>query len=169
VIAFDQIPVDNSTVYSGKIYLDVETLAFSAIEFNLNPVYANRATSLMVKRKPLFMKVSLESANYYVNYKENNGKWYLNYARGEVVFKCKWKKKLFNSKYTTMSEIAITNRAENSASKFNKKEVLPSRSVFIENVSYFKPDSYWGEYNYIKPDESIESAVRKLNRKFKKN
>ena len=109
-----------------------------------------------------------KSANYYVNYKENNGKWYLNYARGEVVFKCKWKKKLFRSKYTTMSELAVTNRAED-AVKFNRKEVLPSRSVFVEKVSYFKPDSYWGEYNYIKPNESIESAVRKLNRKFKKN
>ncbi|MCK5822629.1 MAG: carboxypeptidase-like regulatory domain-containing protein, partial [Bacteroidales bacterium] len=169
VIAFEQIPFDDRIVYSGKIYLDIETLAFSAIEFNLNPVYANRATSLMVKRKPLFMRVSLQSANYYVNYKENNGKWYLNYARGEVVFNCKWKKKLFRSKYTTMSELAVTNRSDNSASKFSREETLSSKSVFVEKVSYFKPDSYWGDYNYIKPNESIESAVRKLNRKFKKN
>ena len=61
VIAFDQIPIDNGPVYSGKIYLDVETLAFSAIEFNINPVYINRATSLMVKRKPFSMRVSLQT------------------------------------------------------------------------------------------------------------
>ncbi len=169
VIAFDQILIDTGPVYTGKIYLDVETLAFSAIEFSLNPEYADRVASRMVKRKPLFMKITLGSANYYVNYKENNGKWYLNYVRGEVVFKCKWKKKLFRSKYTTMSELAVTDRTEQNAIKFNRKEIISPRDVFVEKVSYFKPDKFWGYYNYIKPDESIETAVKKLNRKFKKN
>jgi hypothetical protein len=112
------------------------------------------------------MKVTPLSANYYVNYRETKGKWYLNYARGEVVFKSKWKRKLFSSKYTTVSEIAITDRREDNVKKFDRKDILSSRDIFIDEVSYFTNNGFWGNYNYIKPDDSIESAIKKLNRKL---
>lgn len=170
VIKFNQYPVDNEIYYKGKIYIDFETLAFSAIEFSVNPEISKKAANNLVIKKPLFMKISLEKGNYYVNYKENNGKWYLNYARGEVIFKCKWKRKLFKSKYTTISELAITDREIENVNKFSRKEVLSHRNMFIDKTTYFtKPDSFWGDYNYIKPNESIESAIKKLNKKFKKN
>jgi hypothetical protein len=40
--------------------------------------------------------------------------------------------------------------------------------VFADQVMYFTDGDFWGEYNYIKPDESIESAISKLNRKLKR-
>ncbi|MDA3781094.1 MAG: carboxypeptidase-like regulatory domain-containing protein [Bacteroidales bacterium] len=166
VIEFEQIPFGTQAVYKGKIYLDTESLAISAIEFNLNTNFAHNAASILVRKKPLFMKVTPLSANYYVNYRETKGKWYLNYARGEVVFKSKWKRKLFSSKYTTVSEIAITDRREDNVKKFDRKDILSSRDIFIDEVSYFTNNGFWGNYNYIKPDDSIESAIKKLNRKL---
>jgi hypothetical protein len=40
--------------------------------------------------------------------------------------------------------------------------------IFADQVTYFSDGDFWGEYNYIKPDESIESAISKLNRKLKR-
>jgi hypothetical protein len=39
--------------------------------------------------------------------------------------------------------------------------------VFADKVDFYKDENFWGEYNYIKPDESIESVIKKLNRKLK--
>ncbi len=168
VIEFEQTPFGSQPVYNGKFYIDMETLAITALEFNLNTDLAHNATNMLVRKKPLFMKVTPLSANYYVNYHNTDGKWYLNYARSEVVFKSKWKKKLFSSKYTIMSEIAITDRKDTDVKKFNRKEVLSPRDVFVEKVSYFSENGFWGNYNYIKPEDSIESAIKKLNRKLNK-
>ncbi|MCK7532195.1 MAG: hypothetical protein MZV63_14795 [Marinilabiliales bacterium] len=39
--------------------------------------------------------------------------------------------------------------------------------VFSEKVNAFADPEFWGEYNVIEPDQSIESAIRKLSRKLK--
>ena len=39
---------------------------------------------------------------------------------------------------------------------------------FKTPVEAFDDDDFWGEYNYIKPDESIEVAIKKLNKKLKR-
>ena len=35
------------------------------------------------------------------------------------------------------------------------------------NVSAYKDENFWGDYNYIKPEESIESIIHKLNKKLR--
>ena len=124
------------------------------------------ASRLFVQKKPMGMSVIPEKATYRSSYVNNNGKWYFNYARGEVKFKVDWDKKLFNSNYTIMTEIAITDRKQGGAEKIQFRERF-KKSEFLDEMVYvfFEPD-YWGEYNVIEPDQSIESAIRKLNRKF---
>ena len=121
----------------------------------------------LVRKKPVSMKMNLESGNYLVNYREVNGKWYLNHVRSELVFKCKWDKKLFRSTYTAGFEMAVTDRDTTNVNKFKFKEAAKISDVFADQVNYFNDDDYWGEYNYIKPDESIEMAIAKLNKKLK--
>ena len=59
------------------------------------------------------------------------------YSRAEVKFKVDWKKKLFNTYYTTMSEIAVTDRTTEEVIKFAGKEKLRYTDVFSEKVSAF--------------------------------
>ncbi|NJK87130.1 MAG: hypothetical protein HC906_15295 [Bacteroidales bacterium] len=113
------------------------------------------------------MDLDVENGNYYVNYLESNGKWYLNYVRSEIVFKCKWDKKLFRSTYTTTFEMAVTDRATENVDKIKFSESEKLSDVFAMKVSYFTEDNFWGDYNYIKPDESIEMAIARLNKKLK--
>ena len=38
---------------------------------------------------------------------------------------------------------------------------------FLKKSAAFTDPEFWGEYNVIEPDQSIESAIRRLSRKLK--
>ena len=66
-----------------------------------------------------------------------------------------------------MSEIAITDRTEEEVVKFTTKERLRKGDIFTEELAAFADPDFWGDYNVIEPDQSIESAIRKLNRRLR--
>ena len=113
------------------------------------------------------VEVTPEVATYRTKYREQDGKWHFEYSRAEVRFKVNWKRKLFNTNYTTMSEIAITDRTDQEVIKFAGKEKVKYSDVFTDKVSAFADPEYWGDYNVIEPDQSIESAIRRLSRRLK--
>jgi hypothetical protein len=113
------------------------------------------------------MKITPEIATYRTKYREQGGKWHFVYSRAEVKFKVNWNKKLFNTYYTTMSEIAVTDRTDQEVIKFAGKDKIKYTDVFSEKVGAFTDKEFWGDYNVIEPDQSIESAIRRLNRKLK--
>jgi hypothetical protein len=168
VISFKQKESVNEPLYEGKIYLDYENLAITGIDFNLNTRNIEQASNLLVRKKPAFMDIDILGANYLTRYRETNGIWYLSYVRSELQLKCKWDKKLFSSLYTLMSEMAVTDMDANDVDKLKFKDAAKYSDILAEQVSQFEDPDYWGEYNIIKPDESIEAAIDKLNRKLKK-
>jgi hypothetical protein len=167
IIEFDQKENVEFPLYQGKIYLDIKTMAVAGVEFRFSEKGIDMAGAELVRKKPISMSLDVESGNYLVNYREIEGKWYLNHVRSELVFKCKWDRKLFNSKYTTMFEMVVTDRDPENVTKFKFKESAKMRDVFADQVNYFADEDFWGEYNYIVPDESIESAISRLNRRLK--
>jgi hypothetical protein len=167
VIEFKQKQSVETPVFFGKFYIDTESYAISEIEFGFDLSNKEKATSMFIRKKPLGMDVIPTAANYLVKYREQDGKWYFAYSRAEVRFKVDWKKKLFNTNYTTMSEIAVTDRTEEEVIKFANKEKIKFSDIFSDEVSAFADTQYWGDYNVIEPDQSIESAIRRLARKLK--
>ena len=122
---------------------------------------------MFIRKKPLGMNVTPEVATYMVKYREQGGKWYFAYSRAEVKFRVNWKRRLFHTNYTTMSEIAVTDRTDQEVIKFAGKDKIKFSDVFSDKVSAFTDPEFWGEYNVIEPDQSIESAIRRLARKLK--
>jgi hypothetical protein len=167
VIDFIQKPGVDIPLFMGSLYIEMESFALSEAEFGFNLSDKAAASSIFIRKKPLGMEVTPEIATYRAKYRETDGIWYFTYSRAEVKFKVDWKKKLFNTYYTTMSEIAVTDRTAEEVIKFTGKEKLKYTDVFSEKVSDFADPDYWGEYNVIEPDQSIESAIRKLSKKLK--
>ena len=167
VINFIQKPNVDIPLFVGTLFIEVESGAISEAEFGLNLSDKAAATSIFVRKKPIGMEVTPELVTYRTKYREQNGKWYFAYSRAEVKFKVNWKKRLFNTYYTTMSEMAITDRTDQEVIKFAGKEKLRYSDVFSEKVSDFTDPEFWGDYNVIEPDQSIESAIRRLSRKLK--
>jgi len=152
----------------GNVYIDSENLAFTGIDFNLNIDDPEMVSQMFIRKKPAGMKVEVQDANYMTQYRQVDDTWYLKYVRLEARFKCNWKKKLFNSVYTTMTEMAVTDMDLENVKKFKYKEAEKMSDILAEQVHQFEDPDFWGEYNIIKPDESIEEAISKLNKKLKR-
>jgi hypothetical protein len=167
VINFYQKPSITTPLYQGRLFIDIETYAVAQAEFAFNLENKDLAASMFIRKKPMGMQVTPELTSYLVRYREMNGKWYFTHSRAEVKFKVDWKRKLFNTNYTTMSELAITDRTEEDVVKFTSKERIKPSDVFTEEVTAFADPDFWGDYNVIEPDQSIEAAIRKLSRKVK--
>jgi hypothetical protein len=167
VIDFIQKPGVDIPLFMGKFYIQTTSYAITSAEFGFNLSNKEEAASLFIRKKPLGMNVTPEIATYMVKYREQGGKYYFAYSRAEVKFKVSWKRRLFHTTYTTMSEIGITDRTDQEVIKFAGKDKIKYSDVFSEKVSAFADPEYWGDYNVIEPDQSIESAIRRLAKKLK--
>ena len=167
VIDFIQKPSVEMPLFMGSLYIEMDSYAITEAEFGFNLSDKEAASSIFIRKKPLGMEVTPEVATYRTKYREQDGVWHFAYSRAEVKFKVNWKKKLFNTFYTTMSEIAVTDRTDQEVIKFAGKDKIKYTDVFSEKVSSFTDPDFWGDYNVIEPDQSIESAIRKLSRKLK--
>lgn len=168
VVSFNQKEYISEPYYNGKFYVDMKKLAITEAEFELNTENAEEAARLFIQRKPMGMRIIPEKAAYRVKYTIEADLWYFSYARAEVRFKVSWKKKLFNSTYSTMSELAITDRTTEGIEKFAGKERFRTNDVMNDKVFIFFDQGFWEGYNVIEPDQSIENAIRRLNRKYLK-
>lgn len=167
VIEFHQKSDIDMPLFFGHLFIEMETFALTEAAFSMNLEDKNKASQIFIRKKPVGMKVTPVMTSYRVKFREQEGKWYFTYSRAEVKLKVKWKKKLFNPSYTTMSEIAITDRTEEEVIKFNSRERLKMGDIFTQQLSAFSDPDFWGDYNVIEPDQSIESAIRRLNRKLR--
>ena len=168
VISFNQKEYVDDPYYKGRLYVEMDKLAISEAEFELNVENQDQAARLFIRRKPMGMSIIPERAAYRAKYTIEENRWYFSYARAEVKFKVNWKKKFFNTTYSTMSELAITDRTYEGIEKFAGKERFKSNDVLNEKVYIFFDQGFWEGYNVIEPDQSIESAIRRLNRKYLK-
>ncbi|MGZ2369906.1 carboxypeptidase-like regulatory domain-containing protein [Ancylomarina sp. YFZ004] len=167
VIEFRQKEGIDLPLYYGLFYIDANNLALSSAKFSLNMENESEVRRMFIRKKPSGVKVTPLSADYIVNYQEKEGKWYFTYARGEIKFKCNWKRKLFNSKFSVMTEMAITDRTDDEAVRFKGKERFKSHQVMADEIGSFSDKNFWGASNTIEPDQSIEAAIKKLKRKGK--
>lgn len=169
VIHFDQNKNIEEPLYSGSIYIDEASKAITSVDFKLSENSLKYAVAMLVKSKPASMDMEVLSGNYLVKYREIEGKWILNYVRAEVVFRSKWDRQLFRSNIHTMFEMAITDRDLKNIDRFPYKVAVKFNDVLAEQVEAFEDTDYWGEYNTIKPDLSIEEAIEKLNKRLQRD
>jgi len=168
VINFSPGIVKDQPLYFGKLYIEQVNMAITRAEFNLDLRDEDKASQVFVQQKPAGLIFMPTSTGYLVTYKEQNGKYYLDYVRVDLKFRCDWKRRLFKNSYTLMSELAITDRRADNIVKFGSQEVFRSTMVFTDKVESFTDVDFWGENNIIEPDNSIENAIKKLSKSMKK-
>ncbi len=168
VIEFKQKSYVTTPLFYGKLYINLETFAISSAFFSLNTENKDEASAMFIKRKPLGVTVYPTSANYLVKYTQKDGQWYYSYSRGEVNFKVNWKKKLFSTNYSTMVEMAVTDRENAEGKPFKPSDRMKMNVIMNDEVSGFSDKNFWGEYNVIEPEKSIENAIKKISRNLEK-
>jgi len=167
VINFSPNAIKDDPLYYGKLYINQDNMAITRAEFSLDLNDTDKAASVFVQKKPFGLVFMPTSTSYLVTYKEQNGKYYLNYVRVDLKFKCDWKRRLFKNNYYVMSELAITDRVEENVAKFASQEVFKQNMVFEEKVQNFTDADFWGDNNIIEPESAIENAIKKISRNRK--
>lgn len=164
VIGFRPRVALNYPLYYGKLYITTEGHAITNAEFSLDLSDREKAGQSFILKKPSRLRFTPTGTSYLVSYKELDGKYHINYIRYELEFFADWKRRLFRTGYTIMSEMAITKRTGENVTRFTYREAFRPDSVLSDQVPVYFEDEFWGEYNYIEPDQSINAAINKLNR-----
>ncbi|MCB0460938.1 MAG: carboxypeptidase-like regulatory domain-containing protein [Flavobacteriaceae bacterium] len=169
VVNFKQLPSISEPLYYGKLYIDAESLALTSAIYNLNVEDKNLASNLFVKKKPSNISVYPTNAAYRVDYRQKDGKWYYGYSNVQLAFKIVRKGKWFNSVYSLSSEMAVTDWKVNASGETlkNREKLRPSIIISDEASGFSDPD-FWGAYNVIEPEKSIEAAINKIRRQLKR-
>lgn len=170
IVDFKQRPGKTDPLYAGKLYIDAGNLALKSAVFTLNLSNKEEASLMFIKKKPFNAKVYPTEAKYRIDYMEKDGRWYYSYSRIELGLKINWKKKLFNTNYFSTVEMAVTNwgkEAEEKSTDF--KEKLKPSVIITDEASGFTDHQFWGEFNVIEPEKSIESAIKKIQKKLENN
>lgn len=169
VVNFKQKPNITIPLYFGKLYIDSKTLALTSAVYSLNVENKELSSQMYIRKKPRKVDVYPTEATYRVNYRTKNSKWHYAYSNISLTFKVNWKGKLFNSIYTLNSEMAITDWEINDT-KFAKvrQNLIRPTTILVDETSGFSDPEFWGEYNIIEPEKSIESAIKKIQRQLKR-
>jgi len=165
VLAFKQKPNNENPLYYGKLYIDAKSLAVISASFQLNVEDKVKAGLQFTSKKPVGVDVYPTEVRYQINYRQQNGKWIFAYSRGDLTFKLKWDKKIFNSIYSTTFEMAVTDWKEQDIKENQITKKLTSNVIMSDKVDSLADPDFWGEYNIIEPEKSIETAIRKIQRK----
>jgi hypothetical protein len=168
VISFDQKPSVAYPLYKGKIYIDRESLAFVKAEFGISPKGLDYATSILVKKSSSKIKAKVLGANYLVSYTNRDNVWKLHHVREEIKIKVRKKYSFFNSTYHSVSELVITDSDTTSVNRFRSYDLIKPNQVFAE-VSDSYDESFWGKFNFIPPEESLEEAYNKIKSAIREN
>ena len=153
-------------LFIGKLYIDYERLSFTRAEFGLDMANRVKAVEAILHKKPVGLRFRPQEVTYLVTYKQQGAKTYLNYIRNVIRFKCDWKRKLFSTNYTIVSEMVVTDGKEQNNSIPYRMSFKADQSL-SDKVSDFADENFWGAYNIIEPTESLENAVYKLKKQHK--
>ena len=169
VINFKQKPNVITPLYFGTLYIDSKTLGLTNAVYSLNVENRELSSEMYIRKKPRQVEVYPTEATYRVNYRTQNGKWHYAYSNIMLTFKVNWKGKLFNNIYTLNSEMAITDWSLNKSNvALTRDKILRPTTILTDEASGFSDPSFWGEYNIIEPEKSIESAIEKIKKQLKK-
>ncbi|NVO21174.1 MAG: carboxypeptidase-like regulatory domain-containing protein [Bacteroidetes bacterium] len=167
VISFKPIAVKSEPLYIGKLYINQESMGITMAEFTLDLNDQEKAANMFVQKKPMGLLFLPTNTSYMVTYKEQNGKYYLNYVRIELKFKCDWKRRWFKNNYTIISEVAVTDRKEDKITRFANQDQFKTNMILADKIQSFTDANFWEDYNIIEPEQSIQSAIKKFTKSMK--
>jgi hypothetical protein len=156
---------DPDPLYSGKLFIDAKSLAIISANFQLNVENRSKAGLIFTRKKPKGVVIYPTEVSYQVDYRQQNNKWIFSYSRGDITFKLNWDKWIFNTTYSTTFELVNTNwENQDSKLQINNQKLSPY-VIMSDKIPNAVDVDFWGEYNIIEPEKSIESAIKKIKNK----
>lgn len=154
-------------LYHGKLYIDCETLAFTRVELSLDMSDREKATAIMLVKKPAGVRFKPRELSCLVDYRFDGKVCHIGYIRSRFRFSGDWKRHHFTSPFTVTCEMAVTDRLSDNIQPIHGKDSFDSHDAFYDKVDYFLDPDFWKDYNIIEPTESLDKAVDRLLKNHK--
>ena len=97
-------------LWTGRLYIDRETLAFTKIDLSLDMRNPGKVTEMILRKKPFTLRFTPHELSLTADYTTDGGVTRLNYIRNVIRFRCDWKRRLFKSNFNIVSEMVVTDR-----------------------------------------------------------
>lgn len=166
VISFEQKNNISGPLYKGEIYIDAENYALLRVFFEYNPKYIKDAANMFIRKKSKGLKIIPQKVSYTITYKSWNETYYINHVKGDLYFKIKKRKSLFNTNNLhTWFEMVTCKTDTSDVKRFVKNEILPTRTIFGE-TNFIYDENFWGNFNIILPEEKLYEAISKISSKI---
>ena len=169
VVKMEPQALKTYALYHGKLYIDVERLAFTRIELELDMSDRVKATETMLVKKPLGVRFRPKELSCVVDYRYDDGVTRISYLRNNFRFNCDWKKRLFSTSFTATCEMVVTDSSSDHVAPIASRNSFDSRDNYYDKVEYFMDPDYWGQYNIIEPTESLDKAIQRLVSTYRRN
>ncbi|MCF8225616.1 MAG: carboxypeptidase-like regulatory domain-containing protein [Bacteroidales bacterium] len=161
VISFSQKETVQETLFKGALYMDRESLAIIAADFEYDPTRIGREQDLFVAKKSRNLRIRPVAAKYHVEYAETDDRYGLSQVKGEVVFKVRKRRQWIASKYQINLELAVTDIEPGNPPRIRIGEQVKSSSIMAEETFEYDPE-FWGDYNTIAPETSLTEALKRI-------
>jgi len=154
-------------LYFGQLYIDQATLAFTRAELTLDMSDREKATNMMLVKKPTGVRFRPKELSLLVDYQlGDDGVTRISYLRTTFRFNCDWRRRLFATSFAAFCEMAVTSRADGDVQPIRGRDSFDQRDAFFDKVDYFRDPTFWQDYNIIEPTESLDRAVHRLLKKY---
>jgi hypothetical protein len=164
VIAFDQKD-DRRALFKGKLYIDVETLAFIRIQESLSPKGIGHATIFGSKAAEKVFGLhenSVIGVTTDIHYRRLGDKWYLDHVSRYQDLNLVKTKRHFRARITSRSDIVVTELKTDSVAPFPEAEITSARNLAYRQYGDYH-EAFWQQQNIIKPDSAFNEAFRRIH------
>lgn len=173
IISFDQKEKLDRRLYQGKIYLDLQTLAFATIDYKLSergkkfPIsraLGFKAAAALAMMRTLGIRLTYNIESGKTDFVYDRGKWYLNYSSIEFGGLITTKGKFDMPELMQIDldlEMLITRMEPGKTARFEDSELINDDISLREQVGAYD-EAFWENYNYLQPGKKLREAVEKI-------
>jgi hypothetical protein len=161
VVRFKPVKDIQIPCFVGEMVIDRENYALMYARFSLDEYGLEYTGQSFIIKKPKGFKVKPLYADYQIDFSEFNGKWHLHTAQASIAFRVRSRKDNVYSVFQSVSDLLITDVKNTDLKRFPVKDLFSANDIFTEfTIDY--DESFWADYNIIKPDEDLQSAIKKF-------
>ena len=168
VVRVEPRPITLWPLMGGKLFIDRQSLTITRAELHLDVRDWRKASNYMLVKKPVGLHFRPKALMMTILYHTDmNGITRMSYIRNEMRFTCDWKRRVFASPFTTVTEMVVTSPLAQGrqVKRPQGRSSFGMRERFYDKVEYFEDPDFWADYNIIEPTESLEHAIDKLKKK----
>ena len=167
VVEFDKKSRYKKTGYSGTMLIDVESLAFVQISYDLSAsrsedplLFGNSSMAgMLLGLGTSTLNKSFTELNYY----EKDGRWYLSHARYDAAWTLSKPKRGYLEPMTYYADFIITDIQKQDVRAPSKDEL--AKNQILENQFSESADNFWEDYTYLVPDKDFDRMFEQIRQR----